>query len=100
YEHRGAAILNMLAQEDSVPALRPILDWGRERYDEGIERALGHLLRGLRGAARKRRHHQLVVICDVYTWSLLRHGPKLSQTEVVNGLEGMLTILEKDVQPV
>ena len=36
YERRGPAILNMLAQEHSVPALRPLLDWGRDKYDEGL----------------------------------------------------------------
>jgi AcrR family transcriptional regulator len=94
YEQRGASILNMLAQEDSVPALRPLLDWGRDRYDEGIKRALGHLLRGFRGAARKRRHMQIVVICDVYTWSLLRQGRKLSKAEVERVLVDMLAFLE------
>jgi AcrR family transcriptional regulator len=94
YEHRGASLLNMLAQEEAVPALRPLLDWGRKRYDEGIERGLGHLLHGLRGPARKRRHLALVVICDVQTWSLLRHGRGLPQAEVVRVLEGMLATLE------
>jgi AcrR family transcriptional regulator len=94
YEQRGASLLNMLAQEEAVPALRPLLDWGRKRYDEGIERGLGHLLHGLRGAARKRRHMALVVICDVQTWSLLRHGRSLPQAEVVRVLEGMLAMLE------
>ena len=94
YEQRGASLLNMLAQEDAVPALRPLLDWGRLKYDEGIERGLGHLLHGLRGPARKRRHMALVVICDVYTWSLLRQGRGLPQTEVVRVLEGMLIMLE------
>ncbi len=94
YETRGPSLLNMLAQEDSVPALRQLLDWGREKYDEGIERGLGHLLRGFRGAARKRRHMQLVVICDVYTWSLLRRGRGLTQNEVARVLEEMLAVLE------
>lgn len=93
YERRGAALLNMLAQEDSVPALRPLLDWGRDQYDKGIQRCLGHLLRGFRGAARKRRQMQLVVVCDVFTWSLLRQGRKLSQAEVVGVLEDMLAFL-------
>ncbi len=101
YERRGTSLLNMLAQEDSVPALRPLLDWGRDKYDEGIERGLGHLLAGHRGAARKRRHMQLVVICDVYTWSLLRQGRGLSQKEVVRVLEDMLAVLEpgRDGEP-
>lgn len=99
YEQRGAAILNMLSQESSVPSLRPILDWGRARYDEGIERGLGHLLRGYRGAARKRRHHQLVVICDVYTWSILRQGRRLSKAEVVKVLEDMLAVFEASGKP-
>ena len=88
-----SSLLNMLGQEDAVPALRPLLDWGRQKYDEGIERGLGHLLQGYRGAARKRRHMALVVICDVYTWSLLRQGRGLSQAEVVHVLEDMLGML-------
>jgi AcrR family transcriptional regulator len=94
YEDRGPSILNMLSQEDSVPAFRPLLDWGRDRYDEGIKRGLGHLLRGFRGAARKRRHMQIVVICDVYTWSLLRQGRKLSKAEVLRVLDDMLGLIE------
>ena len=96
YERRGPAILNMLAQEHSVPALRPLLDWGRDKYDEGIQQGLGHLLKGYRGAARKRRHMQLVVICDVYTWSLLRQGRKLSQPEVERVLVEMLSLLDQN----
>jgi hypothetical protein len=84
----------MLAQETSVPALRPILDWGRAKYDEGIASGLGHLLRGYRGAARKLRHHQLAVICDVYTWSMLRQGRKLSQSQVEKVLGDMLAVFE------
>jgi AcrR family transcriptional regulator len=95
YEQRGASILNMLAQEDAVPALRPLMAWGRDLYDEGLERGLGHLLRGFRGAARQRRRMQLVVACDVYTWKLLRHGRGLSQGEVERVIEDLLNILEK-----
>jgi AcrR family transcriptional regulator len=94
YEQSGASVLNLLDQEDAVPALRPLLDSGRQKYDEGIERGLGHLLKGFRGAARKRRQMALVVICDVYTWRLLRQGRGLSQTEVVHVLEDMLALLE------
>jgi AcrR family transcriptional regulator len=93
YEENGAAILNMLAQESSVPALRPLLDDGRQRYEQGIERALGHLLRGLRGATRKRRHMQLVVICDVYMWSMLRRGRGLTQADVERVIGEMLAVL-------
>ena len=95
YEERGASILNMLAQEDAVPALRPLLEWGRNLYDEGLERGLGHLLRGFRGAARQRRRMQLVIACDVYTWKLLRHGRGLSQGETERVIEDLLSILEK-----
>lgn len=99
YEERGASILNMLAQEDAVPALRPLMEWGRNLYDEGIERGLGHLLRGFRGAARQRRRMQLVVACDVYTWKLLRHGRGLTQGETERVIEDMLNILEKSAPP-
>ena len=95
YEERGASILNMLAQEEAVPALRPLMAWGRDLYDEALERGLGHLLRGFRGAARQRRRMQLVMACDVYTWKLLRHGRGLSQGEVERVIEDLLDVLEK-----
>jgi AcrR family transcriptional regulator len=99
YEQHGVALLNLLSQEGSVPALRPLIDDGRERYEKGIERALGHMLRGFRGAARRRRHLQLVAICDVYMWSLLRRGKGLCQADVEHVLADMLSILGAAPRP-
>jgi hypothetical protein len=93
YEEHGVAILNMLSQEASVPALRRALDPWRVRHEKGIERALGHLLRGVRGDARKRRHLQLVTICDVQMWNLLRHGKRLPQADVERVLTEMLAAI-------
>jgi AcrR family transcriptional regulator len=93
YEEHGVAILNMLSQEASVPALRRLLDPWRVRHEKGIERALGHLLRGSRGEARKRRHLQLVTICDVQMWNLLRHGKRLPRADVERVLTEMLAAI-------
>jgi AcrR family transcriptional regulator len=93
YEQYGLAILNMLSQEGSVPALRRVLDDGRERYEKGIERALGHLLHGVRGVARQRRYLQLVTICDVHMWNLLRHGKRLPRADVERHLAEMLAAI-------
>jgi len=44
----------------------------------------------LRGADRTRRLAQLVAVCDVYTWKLLRHDAGLSQRQVVTALVELL----------
>jgi AcrR family transcriptional regulator len=93
YEQHGLAILNMLSQEESVPALRRLLDDGRERYEKGIERGLRHLLRGVRGVARKQRQLQLATLCDVQMWSLLRRGKRLPRAEVERVLTDMLAAI-------
>lgn len=58
YEANGPGVLRLLAAEQSSPALA-----------------------GLRGTDRARRLAQVVAVCDVYTWKLLRHDAGLSRTQ-------------------
>jgi AcrR family transcriptional regulator len=84
YEELGDRVLKMLSEEDRVPALREIADRGRQLHREWCERVFAPALEGLTGVDRERRLAQLVAICDVYTWKLLRRDAGLSrrQTEL------------------
>ena len=84
YEEMGDRVLKMLAEEERVPGLRAIADRGREAHRRSCARVFAGALRGLDGVERQRRLAQLVAICDVYTWKLLRRDSGLSrrQTEL------------------
>lgn len=93
YEALGDRVLKMLADEDRVPGLRNIADGGRAVHREWCERVFAPALSRMRLADRKRRLAQLVAVCDVYTWKLLRRQAGLSRSqtelaviEVVNSL--------------
>jgi AcrR family transcriptional regulator len=81
YESGGQAILRMLFQEDTVPAMRPLTDAGRHYHRDWVTRTFTPLLAGSRGAARQRRITALVIACDLYTWKLLRLDLKLARKE-------------------
>ena len=84
YEAMGDRVLRLLAEEERNPRLRPIADLGRAYHREWCARVFAPALAGRTGAARRRRLAQLVAICDVYTWKLLRRDAGLSrpQTEL------------------
>lgn len=84
YEALGDRVLLMLAEEVNNPRLREITDRGRQMHRDWCERVFQPALLQLRGATRKRRLAQLVAVCDVYAWMLLRHTAGLSrgQTEL------------------
>jgi AcrR family transcriptional regulator len=84
YERTGDHVLRMLAEETRSPALAGIADRGREMHREWCEAVFAPVLAGLNGSERQRRLAQLVAICDVYTWMLLRRQSGLSrrQTEL------------------
>jgi AcrR family transcriptional regulator len=84
YESLGDRVLRLLAEEERVPGLGEIADRGRVLHREWCARVFAPALEGRVGAERRRRLAQLVAICDVYTWKLLRRDAGLSrrQTEL------------------
>jgi AcrR family transcriptional regulator len=84
YEAMGDRVLRLLAEEERVPRLREIADRGRLVHREWCARVVAPVLAGRAGVERRRRLAQLVAICDVYTWKLLRRDAGLSrrQTEL------------------
>jgi AcrR family transcriptional regulator len=72
YEAHGTAILRMLSQEERIPAVRQMTDAGRAYHSAWAAKTFAPLLRGLRGAPRKRRLSAIVVATDLLVWKLLR----------------------------
>jgi AcrR family transcriptional regulator len=84
YEEWGDTALRLLAQEERVPAFRPITDAARAFHYEWVERTFAPLLAQRTGEERRRLLAELIAICDVYFWKLLHRDLGLSreQTEV------------------
>lgn len=82
YEQMGDQVLHLLAQEARVPAFGAAVDGGRRLHHEWVRRTFAPQLAGLRGAELDRRHGQLVAICDVYVWKILRRDLGMGRAQV------------------
>jgi AcrR family transcriptional regulator len=80
YERYGDMVVRMLAEEHRIPLLHKGIEHGREIHREWTARTFEPQLAKLAGAARERRMAQLVAICDVYVWKVLRRDMKLGVT--------------------
>ncbi len=96
YEELGDRVLRMLAEEDRIPALREIADRGRAFHRDWCAAVFAEALGNRRGGARARLHAQLVAICDVYTWKLLRRDAGLSRRQGELALVEMLRPLTEE----
>jgi AcrR family transcriptional regulator len=94
YEAMGDRILRLLADEHRAAELRAIADGGRAFHREWCERVFAPALSSLAGPERRRRLAQLVAVCDVYTWKLLRRdsglGRRQTELALVELLEPLL----------
>jgi AcrR family transcriptional regulator len=90
YETMGDRVLKLLAEEDRIPRLREITDRGRALHREWCARVFDAILADLAGADRQRRLAQLVAVCDVYTWKLLRRDSALSRRQTELALAELL----------
>jgi AcrR family transcriptional regulator len=93
YEKHGDVICRLLALEDRLPSISPILAYGRKSHRAWVERTLAHLLP--RGKDRARRLAMLITITDVYAWKVLRRDQGLERSEVERSVVEMLAGLEK-----
>ena len=73
YETTGDAVVRMLALEEKVPSLAPLLAIGRESHRQWVETMFG----------APELVPELVVATDVYTWKLLRRDQGLSRDQTV-----------------
>jgi len=95
YESEGDMAVHLLRQERRVPAYAEVTDQGKRLHADWCGRVFAPWLDGLDGVDRQRRFAQVVAICDVYSWYLLRRQRGLSRRQVelalVELLEGVLT---------
>jgi AcrR family transcriptional regulator len=95
YETHGAISLRLLAEEDSSPTIGAVTASGRELHRAWCAKVFAPTLAALTGAERDRRLAQLVAVCDVYTWKLLRRDADLSRRQTTTALLELLEPLTR-----
>ena len=96
YEAMGDRVLRMLAEESRLPSLSEIVNTSRKLHRRWCREVFAETLISLPGPERKIRLGQLVAICDVYTWKVLRRDSGLSAKATKKALVEMLKLLAKD----
>lgn len=96
YEAMGDVVLRLLAEAARSPGLGGIVRSGRDFHRGWCEAVFGDALAGLTDATRTRRLAQLVAVCDVQTWKLLRRDAGLSRRETEHALLELVTPLLED----
>jgi len=81
YERIGEQVLRLLAAENTSPMLATYATEGRELHRDWCRTVFAATLGDLGGVQRERRLAQLVAVCDVYTWRLLRLDSGLSRQQ-------------------
>ncbi len=81
YEEWADSALRLLAQEERVAAFRSVTDAARALHYEWVERTFAPLLAERTGMARRRLVAELIAICDVYFWKILRRDLGLSRKQ-------------------
>jgi AcrR family transcriptional regulator len=90
YEGRGDQVMAWLAEEGQDPRIDQVLARGRELHRAWVTEKLGPLLAGLDAPTRRRRLAQLVAVCDVYTWKLLRRDSGLGVEETEKAIAELI----------
>jgi AcrR family transcriptional regulator len=95
YEQYGDGTIRMLAEEERYPAIQEVINNGRAVHREWCAYAFGPFLPE-DAVVRERRIAQLVAICDVYTWKLLRRDSGLSRDDIEMAITEMLAPFTKE----
>lgn len=90
YERVGDAVIRNLALEERIPAIGHAVKTGRTMHREFVARVFSPWLPRRRGPAYERRLAQLIVVCDVYTWKLLRRDHGLSKADTMRAMRELL----------
>ena len=80
YEITGDAVIRMLALEEKVATLGPLLKRGREGHREWVETMF----------EAPELTHELIVATDVYSWKLLRRDQGLSRERTSAAIRHMV----------
>ena len=91
YETIGDLVVRNLANEDKNPALKPLLDQGRENHHAWIRSVFAPQLKARHGGARTQMFNCLAVATDVYSWKILRRDLGLSRSAAQAAAIEMIT---------
>ncbi|MEB3982110.1 TetR/AcrR family transcriptional regulator [Mycobacterium sp. 663a-19] len=100
YETHGRLMLKVLTEESTTPTIQPALAFARDYHKRWCETGFAATLKPLTAAARQRRLAQLIAICDLGTWEVLRIRMGLSRRQARAALREMLQPLVKKVREV
>ena len=94
YEEWGGSVLRLLAQEERVPAFRKATEAGRDLHREWVERTFAPFLAERAGEERLRLLAELVAVCDVYFWKILRIDLGLDRAQAALALKETIVALK------
>ena len=94
YEEWDDTALRFLAQEERVAAFRSITEAGRAFHHEWVERTFAPLLAKRTGEERRRLLAELIGVCDVYFWKLLRRDLGLSREQTALAIRETILALK------
>jgi len=96
YETVGRIPLRNLALEGRSPQIDEFLQQGRAYHRAWVERVFAPFIAQSEEEGQERLTAQLIVLCDVYTWKLLRHDMGLSREQTELAIyEMLIAVLEK-----
>jgi len=93
YEEWGVVALRLLEQEERFDEIAALTRRGREMHAAWVEHAFGVALARRRGKARALLRTQLVAVCDVTMWKLLRRDLGSSRAEAERAVLGLIEAL-------
>jgi hypothetical protein len=93
YETYGDGVIKLLSEEHLLPALGEIVERGRDLHRKWVDESFATELAATVGTRRRRLRAQLIAVCDVYTWKLLRRDSGLSRSETETAIVGIVAAL-------
>lgn len=93
YEQLGDSVFRSLLADEQFPQLREFLQDGRDYHRRWIERVFAPWLDGLNAERQRMAIVQLIAVCDVYVWKILRRDQRLTVDQYRRTLMDMLQAL-------
>ncbi|HZJ53424.1 MAG TPA: helix-turn-helix domain-containing protein [Myxococcaceae bacterium] len=93
YEKWGGVALRLLAQEERFEEIARIAQRGRELHATWVARVFAPELARCGERIRAVRRAQLIAVCDVYLWKILRRDLGLSRAEAERAVLGVVEAL-------
>jgi AcrR family transcriptional regulator len=96
YEQMGDANIRVLVLERRVPAVRYLLEQGRESHRLWVERVFAPFLPAGKGASRRRRVMAFYAATEVMLWKLLRRDFQMSRADTRAVFLTLVSALARD----